>query len=178
MSCQDEDLIMKYNESDYTEKEKARFKSDNLCMRFFYNSTEKVIDENTCYDSIVATANEDSAISCGYYEYTLYFLNGTSEKLKTCLLFNDDMVKNKNFGFWNRMYSLFNVMVKASEFNKTLSHYRISFSNSKGNNLIYDSETDTIIDGDSEEEEQDEEKKEEQQEEDEKEKEKEDEKEN
>ncbi len=76
------------------------------------------------------------------------------------------------------MYSLFNVMVKASEFNKTLSHYRISFSNSKGNNLIYDSETDTIIEGDSEEEEeQDEEKKEEQQEEDEKEKEKEDEKE-
>ena len=89
------------------------------------------------------------------------------------------MVKNKNFGFWNKMYSLFNVMAKASEFNKTLSHYRISFSNSKGNNLIYDSETDTIIDGDSEEEEeeQDEEKKEEQQEEDEKEKEKEDEKE-
>ena len=85
------------------------------------------------------------------------------------------MIKNKNFGFWNRMYSLFNVMAKASEFNKTLSHYRISFSNSKGNNLIYDSETDIIIDGDSEEEEQDEEKKEEQQEEDEKEKEKEDE---
>ena len=82
------------------------------------------------------------------------------------------MVKNKNFGFWNRMYSLFNVMAKASEFNNNLSHYRISFSNSKGNNLIYDSETDTIIDGDSEEEEeQDEEKKEEQQEEDEKEKE-------
>ena len=67
-------------------------------------------------------------------------------------------------------------MTKASEFNKTLSHYSVSFSNSKGNNLIYDSETDTIIDGDSEEEEQDEEKKEEQQE-DEKEKEKEDEKE-
>ena len=42
-------------------------------------------------------------------------------------------------------------MTKASEFNKTLSHYRISFRNSKGNNLIYDSETDTIIDGDSEE---------------------------
>ena len=88
------------------------------------------------------------------------------------------MVKNKNFGFWNRMYSLFNVMAKASQYNKTLSHYSVSFSNSKGNNLIYDSETDNIIDRDSEEEEeQDEEKKEEQQEEDEKEKEKEDEKE-
>ena len=72
------------------------------------------------------------------------------------------MVKNKNFGFWNRMYSLFNVMAKASQYNKTLSHYSVSFSNSKGNNLIYDSETDKIIDGDSEEEEeQDEEKKEE-----------------
>ena len=69
------------------------------------------------------------------------------------------MVKNKNFGFWNRMYSLFNIMAKASQYNKTLSHYSVSFSNSKGNNLIYDSETDTIIDGDSEEEEQDEEKK-------------------
>ena len=69
--------------------------------------------------------------------------------------------KIKNFGFWNRMYSLFNVMAKASQYNKTLSHYNVSFSNSKGNNLIYDSETDKIIDGDSEEEEQDEEKKEE-----------------
>ena len=65
----------------------------------FFIIAEKVIDENTCYDSIVATANEDFAISCGYYEYTLYFLNGTSEKYKTCLLFNDDMVKIKILDF-------------------------------------------------------------------------------
>jgi len=59
------------------------------------------------------------------------------------------------------MYSLFHVMAEASQYGKNLSHYTISISNSKGNNLIYDSETDKIIDGDSEEEEQDEEKKEE-----------------
>ena len=108
MSCGDGDLSMVYNLNDFTEEEKARFKSDNLCMRFFYNSTEKVTDENTCYDSIVATANEDSAISCGYYEYTLYFVNGTSEKLKTCLLFNDDMVKIKilDFGTECILYSM------------------------------------------------------------------------
>ena len=63
-----------HNFTIFTEEEKARFKSDNLCMRFFYNSTEKVIDENTCYDSIVATVNEDSAISFGFYEYTSFFL--------------------------------------------------------------------------------------------------------
>ena len=45
MSCQDGDLIMKYNESDYTEEEKARFKLDNLWMRFYMNFTEKVVDK-------------------------------------------------------------------------------------------------------------------------------------
>ncbi len=64
------------------------------------------------------------------------------------------MIQNKNFGFWNKMYSLFHIMAEASQYGKNLSHYTISISNSKGNILIYDSETDTIIDGDSEEEEQ------------------------
>ena len=158
MSCGDGDLSMVYNLNDFTEEEKARFKSDNLCMRFFMNDTEKVVDENTCYDSIVATANEGSGISCGFYDHTLYFSDNTSEKFNTCFLFNDDIIKNKNMGFWIKMITFSNSMRKSVELEKLLSHYTVSFSKSKGKNLIYDSTTDTvIIDGDSEEEEQGEE---------------------
>jgi hypothetical protein len=162
MTCQDGVLSMTYNLNDFTEEEKDRFKSDNLCLRFFMDDTEKVTDENTCYDSIVATANENSGISCGYYEYTLYFLDDSSEKFKTCFLFNDDIIKNKSMGYWTKMTSLSNSMSKSVEFEKALSHYTISFSNSKGNNLIYDSTTDTVIDGDSEEENEEERKEEKQ----------------
>ena len=56
------------------------------------------------------------------------------------------------------MITFSNSMRKSAELQKLLSHYTVSFSNSKGKNLIYDSTTDTvIIDGDSEEEEQGEE---------------------
>ena len=71
------------------------------------------------------------------------------------------MIKNKIFGYWNKMYSLFHVTAEASQYGKNLSHYTISISNSKGNNFIYDSTTNTVIDVDSEEEEQNEEGKEE-----------------
>ena len=71
------------------------------------------------------------------------------------------MIKNKIFGYWNKIYSLFHVTAEVSQYGKNLSHYTISISNSKGNNFIYDSTTNTVIDVDSEEEEQNEEGKEE-----------------
>ena len=141
--CEDGDLHIEINNDNFTEEEKKKFKSDNLCLRFFYSGVEEEVTEDICYNSEVATAKEGSGISCGFYEFTLNLVNGTSEQFKTCHLFNDDIVKTKNMRFWTKMFS---IRMGLAESGNGLSNYRVSFSNSKGNTLIYDSSTDTIYD--------------------------------
>ena len=154
-TCKDDSLNMRIYKENYTEAEKAAFKSDNLCMRYFMGKTGEEITPKKCYDSTVATAKEGSGVSCGYYEYTLNFEDGNSTKFNTCFLFNEDFAKNKNIGLWTKMLSISTAKNKASRLEKKLLSFQMSFSNSKGNNLIYDSVTDTVIvDGDSEEEEE------------------------
>ena len=148
IKCEDGDLYIEISKDDYSNEEKENFKSENHCLRFFYSwiysGNEEEITEDICYNSEVVTANEGSGISCGFYEFTLNLVDGTSEKFKTCYLFNDDIVKTKNMGYWSKMFSI-NVGLMKTRFN--LFNYRVSFSNSKGNTLIYDSSTDTVIDG-------------------------------
>ena len=144
IKCKDGDLYIEINKDDYSNEEKENFKSENHCLRFFYSGKEEEITEDICYNSEVVTAKEGSGISCGFYEFTLNLVNGTSKQFKTCYLFNDDIVKTKNMGYWTKMFSINFGFLKLG---KDLYNYRVFFSNSKGNTLIYDSSTDTVIDG-------------------------------
>jgi len=157
ITCKDGNLNMAVDINDYSEEEKARFKSDNLCLRFLNNYKEEVTNENICYDSIVATATETSGVSCGFFKYTLYFGDGTKGQFKTCFLFNNDIFKTKNLGYWTKTISITNALVNSLKFFNFFTNYKISFSNSNGDKLIYDSATDTVIEGDFDDEEEEEE---------------------
>ena len=121
------------------------------------NYKEEVTNENICYDSIVATATETSGVSCGFFKYTLYFGDGTKGQYKTCFLFNNDIFKTKNLGYWTKTISITNALVNSLKFFNFFTNYKISFSNSNGDKLIYDSATDTVIEGDFDDEEEEEE---------------------
>ena len=150
ISCKDDNIQMFASRDNFTQEEKERFKSDKLCIKFFLSDAEEDINNTTCFDSIVATAGKNSGVSCGFFEFTLNFDDNTNSHFNTCLLFNDDIIKNKNIGYWTKLFSLSSSMEKTVKLGKSLSSFMITFSNSKGNKLKYDSSTDKIIDGDSE----------------------------
>ena len=143
-ACPDGNLVHKAETKDFTEEEKTRFKSDNLCLQLFEKSykggtTDK--DKETCYNGILSTA-ENSKINCGYFEFKLSYINGTTGDFKTCYLFNEDIPKTKNMGFWTKYL----LELALSNLKGEISNYLINATNSKNQYFVYDSSKDLIID--------------------------------
>ena len=143
-TCPDGNLVHKAETKDFTEEEKTRFKSDNLCLQLFEKSykggtTDK--DKETCYNGILSTA-ENSKINCGYFEFKLSYINGTTGDFKTCYLFNEDIPKTKNMGFWTKYL----LEVALSNLKGEISNYLLNATNSKNQYFVYDSSKDLIID--------------------------------
>ena len=143
-TCKDGSIDYFYNKSDYTEEEQQLFKSDNYCLRFMFSKTKENATKSACFNSILPTAKKDSGVSCGYYEINLVFNDSTTENIKTCFWFNDDMIKNRKMEFWTKYMLNYYIFSKAKSSKKALSHYEIDLSNSKGKTLRYNSLSDQI----------------------------------
>ena len=143
-SCSDGNYNFSFITQEYTEKEKEIFKSNNYCLRPLIKAyrPEKITKE-TCFNSQLATTG-DSSISCGYYEMKLFFNNGTSSDYKTCFLFNDDTLKDKNVGRLFKINSKEYSILQADEDYKELSYYEVTMTNPKGRYFIYNSKDDTV----------------------------------
>ena len=138
-SCSDGKYSFGSNTKDYTEKEKEIFKSNDYCLRPLIKAyrPEKITKE-TCFNSKLATTG-NSGISCGYYEMKLYFNTGTNSDYKTCFLFNEDTLKNKNVGRLFKINSEEYSILEADEDFNELSYYQITMTNPKGRYFIYNS---------------------------------------
>ena len=145
-TCSDGSFDYTAKKSDYTEEEKKIFRtSENLCLRFMLVATKENATKNACYNSILATAGNDTGVSCGFYEITLNFNDSTSYKYNTCFLFNDDILQNKKIGYLIKFYFGYWTVSKSSVLEKELSYFKLKFSNSKSKDVIYDSLTDEVI---------------------------------
>lgn len=149
INCEDGNLNLLMRKSDYTDEEKNKFKSKSHCLRFLFGVTEEEANKETCFDSILSTVSQDSGVSCGFYEITLNFNDGTNTNFNSCCIFNDDIIENKNIGYWTKwmMYRL--TLNKSNKMGKQLSNFKMAFTNSKGKTLLYDSSTDIVTDSDS-----------------------------
>ena len=70
------------------------------------------------------------------------YINGSTSNYKTCFLFNEDIPKTKNMGFWTKYL----LEVALSNLKGEISNYLLNATNSKNHYFVYDSSKDLIID--------------------------------
>ena len=86
-------------------------------------------------------------ISCGYAEFQLNFDDNTTNVYNTCILFNEDILTTKNIGLWTKMTAEDDVNQEAGKYEKVVSSYTMTVTNTKGNYYTYYSSNDTVIVG-------------------------------
>ena len=62
-TCQDGAFNFKVDYNDYTDEEKQRYNYSNHCFNFDRDEPHKIPDNETCFNSILATAGKDSGVS-------------------------------------------------------------------------------------------------------------------
>ena len=150
--CQNGKINLSEEDIQYTEDDKKILKSDNHCLYYHYKvlSNELVNSKDTCLNADLLKSSDDLGIECGYYEFTIYSEIIGEKKIKTCYLFNPEIIKYKNIDEGNK-YILNRIASDLSGDGKFSSytfdiHYsnEVSFSyNSKTNELSEISEKDS-----------------------------------
>ena len=74
----------------------------------------------------------------------LYHNDSTVGDYKSCFLFNEDTLKNKNAGALFKQYSEYYSTLEAKRAKKELSYYQITMTNPKGRYFKYNSLDDTV----------------------------------
>ena len=142
--CSDGNYTFGYASQDYSEEQKKIFKSINYCLRPLINEYRPPeITQETCTNSQLATTG-NTGISCGYYEMKLYYNDSTVGDYKSCFLFNEDTLKNKNAGALFKQNSEYYSKLEAGRAKKELSYYQITITNPKGRYFKYNSLDDTV----------------------------------
>ncbi len=141
-TCKDGSFSLKFGFDTYTDDEIEILKGGNHCLSYFYGFNQFTSKEK-CYNALILPSSEKSGLSCGYFEFTIKFTDGTSVSIKTCDIFNKDVITNGHLD--DKTKESFQNFVNAnSQEGKIALSYVVSFSDNKGNNVVYDSLTQSI----------------------------------
>lgn len=145
--CSDGKLNYKFEQNNYSDEERKKYKSKNYCL--YYSNAEyeqENITKEICHKAIISIDGK-SLISCGYAEFQLNFDDNTTNVYNTCILFNEDILTTKNIGLWTKMTAEDDVNQEAGKYEKVVSSYTMTVTNTKGNYYTYYSSNDTVIVG-------------------------------
>ena len=157
--CKDGKSKFSYGYEKYTQNELNILKSDYHCLRYFYRYNLldyyeydekkdeyylKPVSKDECLNADYLQSSKDAGISCGYYEFKINYLGGTSETLTTCYLVSPNFYKNGEFDSQtkNQIESFINYYTSQNE--KISQNYVAQFTDSEGNTYVYDSSTGKI----------------------------------
>ena len=146
--CKDGDLTIKYGYDEYTDEEMKILKSENYCLKYFYDYLydgiyqEKVISEETCFNADILESSKQAGLECGFFEYQFQFLDGSSKKISSCYVYD------KNYKKLDETTTA-DFRLLASELSgiegKMYKQFTISFKGKDGSQIAFDPNTGKVI---------------------------------
>ena len=103
--CKDGTYKISYAYEKYTENELKILDSDTHCLRYFYRYMDainyqydeekekillKSVSNNECFNANLLQSSIDEEITCGYYEFKINYIDGTTDNFTTCYLYNEN----------------------------------------------------------------------------------------
>ena len=140
--CIDGNFIFNYGYDIFTDEEITLLKSDNHCLRYNYNQ-DIFTSKEDCYNSVLLQSSKDEGLSCGYFEYNLKYSDGSSETIKSCGIFNKELI-NYNQLDQKTKETVKNFVTDNTETGKTITSYEVNLSDNDGNSLVYNSLSETV----------------------------------
>ncbi len=142
--CQNGKINFSEEDIQYTEDDKKILKSNNHCLYYHYKvlSKELVNSKDTCLNADLLKSSEDLGIECGYYEFTIYNEIIGEKTIKTCYLFNPEIIKNKNIDDGNKY--IFNRIASELSGDGKFSSYTFDIHYSNEVSFSYDSKTNEL----------------------------------
>jgi len=147
--CADGSFTFLYGYDTFTSEEIDILKSDNHCLRYIYNQ-DIFSSKEDCYDSVLLQSSKDQGLSCGYFEYNFKYSDGSTDTIKSCGIFNQDLV-NYNQLDQKTKETIKTFVQDNTEEGKTITSYKVNLSDNKGNSLVYDSLSEEVSNENSEE---------------------------
>jgi hypothetical protein len=155
-NCKDGTYKMSFGYETYTENELKILDSDTHCLRYFYRYMNvenfqydeekgkyilKQVTNNECFNANLLQSSIDEGLTCGYYEFKINYIDGTTDNLTTCYLYNENFYINGEFDeqTQSELQSLINLY--SSQNGKISKSYITQFSDSEGNTYVFDSST-------------------------------------
>ena len=140
--CADGTGTMRFGYDTYTNEEEEILKSDNHCMSYFYGLNEFNSKED-CFNGEILPSSKKVGLSCGYYEVSIKYSDGTSQTIKSCNIFNKDIINSKHLD--DKSKETFESFVKSNKNNdKVVISYVAELSDDQGHTIVYDSLTQSI----------------------------------
>ena len=147
-NCKDGTATMRFGFDTYTEEEIEILQRDEHCLGYFYGLNEFTTKEDF-FNSVILPSSKKVRLSCGYFEFDIKFSDGTSKNLKSCNIFNKDIITNSHLD--DKSKESFESFVNNNkDGDKIVLSYAVAFSDDKGNSVVYDSLTQSIISNNSE----------------------------
>ena len=141
-SCEDGTATMRFGFDTYTNEEIEILQSDNHCLSYFYGINEFTSKED-CFNSVLLPSSKNVGLSCGYFEFNIKYTDGTSENIKSCSIFNKDVITSSHLD--DKSKENFETFVQTNkDDDKTVLSYVVALSDDQGNSAVYDSLTQSI----------------------------------
>ena len=149
--CPSQSFSINYKlDNSFTSEEKAIFKSDNYCLKLYYQGLmdmnllpegflyleKKEIQKSDCLNAKVLPNSEDYA-TCAYASFTFKLINGTTQPLSSCLYISKISFDTKNLD--EHLSQSFNSYTKLSDV--AIESYEIEIIDKNNKMLKYDSKT-------------------------------------
>ena len=140
--CKDGTAQYLFGYDTFTNDEIKVFQGENHCMKYFYYN-ELFTSKDDCFNSEITQASKNSGLSCGYIEYNIKYSDGTSDNFKSCNLFSKALI---DYGKTDdKTKENFQSFVETNkDGDKIVISYTVDFSDQSGNQVVYDSLSQTI----------------------------------
>ena len=154
--CKDGTYKISYGYEKYTENELKILDSDTHCLRYFYRYMDainyqydeekekillKSVSNNECFNANLLQSSIDEEITCGYYEFKINYIDGTTDNFTTCYLHHENFYKNGEFDDQTKKEFQSLISQYSSKNGKISKSYITQFSDSKGNTYVFDFST-------------------------------------
>ena len=101
----------------------------------------KSVSNNECFNANLLQSSIDEEITCGYYEFKINYIDGTTDNFTTCYLHHENFYKNGEFDEKTKKEFETLISLYSSENGKVSKSYITKFSDSEGNTYVFDSST-------------------------------------
>ena len=148
--CNDGIAEYKYGYDVYSPSDIAVYDSGSHCLKYFYrylygeNYDENLeltpVSKEDCQNAQLTQGAKDDGIKCGFYQFTVNYLQGGSKTYSTCYIYNANIISEGKLDEKTQSeLQLFVSQVDAREGDGgTFTTYTTKFSDESGNSYTFD----------------------------------------